>query len=60
MRKLFSQNLTGKAENWFKSILRRRNYYLIKFEDLKEEFESFLSPLEDKNIVSYERLRSCK
>jgi hypothetical protein len=59
-RKLFCQNLTGIAVNWFKSILRRRNYHLIKFEDIKEEFESLFSPLEDKNIVSYERLRNCK
>jgi hypothetical protein len=58
--KLFRQNLNGKAENWFKFILRRRNYYLIKFEDIKEVFERFFSPLEDKNIVSYERLKSCK
>jgi hypothetical protein len=28
-KKLFGQNLTRKAENWFKSISRRRKYHLI-------------------------------
>jgi hypothetical protein len=57
---IIGQNLTGKAENWFKSISQTRNYHLFKFEDLKEEFESLFYPLEDKNIISYKRLRNCK
>jgi hypothetical protein len=46
----------GKDKNSLKSILRRRYYYLFKFKELKEVFESLFCPLEDNNVDFYNDL----